>query len=140
VKFRESGTIYFEGVINDGFEYTDTPTKNTIAFPIGIGSESIYNGSSEDWIEKNVNYLRMQELRLTYKVPRKWLQKISKNTMSDASVFIAGNDLFVLTNYSGFDVVGNSNSAALGGTGGVGFDVYSMPNPRGITFGISLTF
>ncbi|MDR1983321.1 MAG: SusC/RagA family TonB-linked outer membrane protein [Prevotellaceae bacterium] len=140
VKYRESGTIYFDGVINDGFEYTDTPTKNTIGFPIGIGSETIYSGSNEDWIEKNVNYLRLQELRFTYRVPRKWLQKTTKGIMSDASVFVAGNDLFVLTNYSGFDVVGNANSAALGGTGGVGFDVYSMPSPRTITFGVTLTF
>ncbi|MDR1197940.1 MAG: SusC/RagA family TonB-linked outer membrane protein [Prevotellaceae bacterium] len=143
VKYRESGSIYFNGVLQDGFEYTDNPTKSTIVFPIGLGGTTasiIYEGSNEDWIEKNVNYVRLQELRLTYKVPRKWLQKVTKGTMSDASVFVAGNDLLTITNYSGFDVVGNANSAALGGTGGVGFDVYSMPNPRSITFGFTLTF
>ncbi|MPN42354.1 hypothetical protein SDC9_189911 [bioreactor metagenome] len=57
-----------------------------------------------------------------------------------ASVFAAGTDLFVLTNYSGIDVVGNSNSASLGGTGGVGFDMMSIAAPRGISFGVNLTF
>lgn len=140
VKYRESGSIYFNGVLQDGFEYTDTPTKNTIVFPIGVAGDVIYSGTNEDWIEKNVNYVRLQEVRFTYKVPRKWLQKVTKGTMTDASVFVAGNDLLTITNYSGFDVVGNSNSAALGGTGGVGFDVYSMPSPRTITFGLTLTF
>lgn len=44
------------------------------------------------------------------------------------------------TNYSGLDAVGNTVSAAAGGTGGEGYDVWSLPNPRSISFGISLTF
>jgi hypothetical protein len=44
------------------------------------------------------------------------------------------------TNYSGIDAVGNTVSAAAGGTGGEGYDVWSLPNPRSISFGISITF
>jgi hypothetical protein len=79
----------------------------------------------------------MQELRLSFDLPVKWL---SKTPLSKASVFATGNDLFVLTNYSGIDAVGNTASAALGGTGGEGMDIWSLPNPRGYTIGLSVTF
>ena len=46
----------------------------------------------------------------------------------------------IWTNYSGIDVVGNTNSAALGGTGGVGQDYMAIAAPRRISFGISVTF
>ena len=60
--------------------------------------------------------------------------------ISIADVFISANDLFVWTNYSGIDAVGNTVSAAAGGTGGEGYDVWSLPSPRGISIGFSLTF
>ena len=50
------------------------------------------------------------------------------------------NDLFTLTNYVGYDVVGNATSAAAGGTGGEGIDFWSLPSPRTYTLGFSLTF
>ncbi|MCK7533263.1 MAG: hypothetical protein MZV63_20645 [Marinilabiliales bacterium] len=51
-----------------------------------------------------------------------------------------GNDLAVWTNYSGIDAVGNTVSAAAGGTGGEGIDVWSLPNPRGYSVGLNVTF
>jgi len=45
-----------------------------------------------------------------------------------------------MTNYSGIDAVGNTVSAALGGVGGEGMDVWSLPSPRGYTVGLSVTF
>ncbi len=97
-----------------------------------------YTGGDEDWVEEDVNYLRLQELRLSYNLPAKWMNKTT--ILSQASVFITGNDLAVWTNYSGIDAVGNTVSAAAGGTGGEGIDVYSLPNPRGISLGINVTF
>ena len=54
-------------------------------------------------------------------------------------VYFVGNDLLTWTNYSGIDAVGNTVSAAAGGTGGEGYDVWSIPNPRGFSLGLSLT-
>jgi TonB-linked SusC/RagA family outer membrane protein len=136
VKLRESGPAIFNGVLQDGNEETATPTKNTIAVDYSIYSTA-YSGGDENWLEKNVNYLRLQELRLQYNLPSKWL---AKTLLSQTSVFVTGNDLFVWTNYSGIDAVGNTVSAALGGTGGEGMDVWSLPNPRGYSIGINVTF
>lgn len=137
VELRERGPVVFNGVLKDGNENTTSPTKNNITVSYDTYGASIYTGSDEDWLEKNVNYLRLQELRVSYTMPAKWLKK---SLISNANIYAAGNDLFTWTNYSGIDAVGNTVSAAAGGTGGEGYDVWSIPNPRGISFGLSLTF
>jgi TonB-linked SusC/RagA family outer membrane protein len=134
---RESPPVVFDGVLQDGNENTATPTPNNIAVDYNLFS-TIYSGNDEDWIEENVHYLRLQELRLAYNLPAKWLEKTV--ILSQASVFVSGNDLFVATNYSGIDAVGNTMSAAGGGTGGEGIDVWALPSPRGYSIGINLTF
>jgi len=139
VDMRNAGPKVFDGVLNDGLQNTATPTINTIAVKLG-DIQYGYAGADPNWIEKDINYLRLAELRLAYNVDRKWLAKASKGILSAASVFATGTDLFVWTNYSGIDVVGNSNSAALGGTGGVGFDMMAIAAPRGLSFGVNITF
>ena len=84
-----------------------------------------------------MNYLRLQEIRIGYRLPSAWLKKIS---VSSANIFVTGNDLFTWTNYSGIDAVGNTMSAAAGGTGGEGIDVWALPSPRGISVGLGVTF
>ena len=137
VEYRERGSVVFNGVLRDGNENSKNPTINTIGVDAGLASSSVYGGGDEDWLEKNVNYLRLQELRLSYTIPKKILS--ATRIISDVNIFLVGNDLFTWTNYSGIDAVGNTVSAAAGGTGGEGYDVWSIPNPRGITFGINLT-
>ncbi|MDE7092775.1 MAG: TonB-dependent receptor, partial [Muribaculaceae bacterium] len=140
VSLRESGSYVFNGVLKDGKENTENPTKNNIAVNMAAFGTSIYTGVDENWLEKNVNYLRCQELRLSYTVPSKALKKFLHGFVSNAMVYVSGNDLFTITNYSGIDAVGNTISASGGGTGGEGYDVWSIPNPRTFNFGISLTF
>jgi hypothetical protein len=60
--------------------------------------------------------------------------------ISNMSLFVVGNDLVTWTNYSGIDAVGNTVSAAAGGTGGEGYDVWSLPMPRSMSIGFSVTF
>ena len=90
VKMREKGPVIFKGVLADGNENTANPTKNSISVSYNTYGSSIYTGYDEDWLEKGVNYLRLQELRLAYIVPAKWL----KGTHIDyANIYIVGNDL-----------------------------------------------
>jgi hypothetical protein len=136
---REAAPVVFNGILKDGYEETATPTTNTIGVKLG-DLQYGYSGADPDWIEQNINYLRLAEVRLSYNLDKKWLATSTNKLISSASVFATGSDLFVLTNYSGIDVVGNSNSAALGGTGGVGFDMMAIAAPRGLSFGLSVTF
>ena len=135
VELREGPPVIFNGVLRDGNENTKNPTKNTIAVDY---STSVFGGGDEDWIERGINYIRLQELRLSYKLPARLLKRTG--VISGADIYVVGNDLATWTNYSGIDAVGNTVSAAAGGVGGEGYDVWSLPSPRGISFGLSITF
>ena len=140
VAFREGGSVVLDGVLKDGLENTDNPTPNNIAIDMAAYGSSIYTGTDINWLEKNVHFLRLAELRLAYTVPQNWIRKVTNNFVNSASVYVKGSDLVTLTNYSGVDPVGNANSASLGGVGGVGIDFWGLPNPRGFGFGVNLTF
>lgn len=138
VDLRERPPVVFNGVLRDGNEESKTPTKNNIVVDYATYGASIFTGNDQDWIEKDVHYIRLQELRLSYKFPAKLLKKTG--IISNANLFFVGNDLATWTNYSGIDAVGNTVSAAAGGVGGEGYDVWALPNPRGLSVGLSITF
>ena len=140
VTLRQSEPVVFKGVLKNGKENSSNPTPNNIAVTYANYGSSIYTGGDEDWLEDDVNYMRISEIRLSYNVPSKWLERVTKKFVSSANIWVKTNDLATFTNYSGIDAVGNSNSAALGGSGGVGIDMWGIPNPRGYSFGVSLTF
>lgn len=140
VELREAGNVVFKGVLKNGQENSSHPTPNNISVSYKNYGSGIYSGFDEDWLEHDVNYLRMSECRLAYTVPKKWLEKNTKKFVSSANIWVAASNLLTLTNYSGIDAVGNSNSAALGGSGGIGIDCWGIPSPRGLSFGLNLTF
>ena len=93
----------FKGVLKDGKENTSNPTYSTIVYNPAmtattyIGSDGSYT-SREPFVDKNVNYLRCQELRLNYVIPSEFLNKTTKGLISRASVYVSGNDLFFISN------------------------------------------
>ena len=139
VNQRQMGAVVFKGVLKDGNQDNATPTVNNIAVRLGDLSSG-YSGADPDWIEKNINYLNMSEVRLSYNFNKNLLSRLTNNIVSSFSLFVAGTDLFLLTNYSGMDPVGNATSSAVGGTGGVGFDMLSIGAPRGYSIGLNITF
>ena len=141
VALRDGRAVVFNGVLKNGNEESANPTPNNISVTYkNYGSTSIYTGSVEDWFEKDVNFLRLSELRLSYNVPAKWLHNATRKFVNSANIWVKATDLFTITNYSGIDPVGNSASASLGGYGGIGIDYWGLPSPRGYSFGVSLTF
>jgi len=119
------------GVLRDGKENSANPTPNNIVVVPSAQTSYYTNISEELFIEKNINWLRLQDLTLTYQLPR--------GLMKNASIFITGTDLFLLTNYSGLDPIVNGNTAAVGGSGAAGIDYGNFPTPRGLNFGLRLT-
>lgn len=119
------------GVLRDGKENTSSPTENSIVV-IPAVQTSYYTGISEElFIEKNINWARLRDVTVNYKLPER--------LMSNASVFITGTDMLLFTNYTGLDPIVNGNTAAVGGSGAAGIDYGNFPVPRGINFGIKLT-
>ena len=137
---REQPIIY-KGVLKDGNENSDNPTKNNIVIDPyrDLNYWSTVGGVTEvDFIERDINWVRMRDFTLGYNVPSALLQR-TKFARS-ASLFVTGTDLFILTNYSGLDPVVNGNSAAVGGSGAAGIDFGNFPMPRGINFGFKVGF
>jgi hypothetical protein len=119
-----------QGVLRDGKEDTDKPTNNNIVVVPAVQTTYYTNISEELFIEKNINWLRLRDVTLSYALPRA--------LMENASVFVTATDLFLITNYTGLDPVVNGNSAAVGGSGAAGIDYGNFPMPRGLSFGLRL--
>lgn len=123
-----------KGVLRDGLENTDNPTKNTIVVVPNINTSYYVAMSEEVFIEKDINWLRLRDVTLSYALPNGLFGT------RHASVFVTGTELFLLTNYSGMDPIVNGNTAATGGSGGAGVDYGNFPMPRGLNFGFRVGF
>jgi hypothetical protein len=127
---RETPRV-IKGVLRDGLENSDHPTKNTIVLTPAT-SVGFYSTMSEElFIEKDINWLRLRDITLEYTLPQRF---------GRTSVFLTGTDMLLFTNYSGLDPIVNGNTAAVGGSGAVGLDFGNFPMPRGLNFGLKTAF
>ncbi len=124
--------LIIPGVLRDGKENTASPTVNDIVVVPAVQTSYYTNMSEELFIQKNINWVRLRDITLSLVLP----ERFAKN----ASVFVTGTDLFLITNYTGLDPIVNGNSAAVGGAGGVGIDYGNFPVPRGVNFGLRMGF
>ena len=131
---RES-PIIVPGVLRDGLEETANPTLNTIQIlPQFQGYYQDGRVYPSNFMEKNINWLRLRDVTVRYKLPSNMVSRLKG--FENASVFFTGTDLFMLSNYSGADPSANSNTASTQGIGGYGIDWYSPSTPRGFNLGI----
>lgn len=131
--------VVINGVLNDGLQNTTNPTRNTITVYPYYRSDyyTAGNVTEADFIE-TVNWMRLRDATLTYNLPKSLLKR--QKIVSNASVFITGTDLFMITNYTGADPSVNSNTAFSRGFGGSGIDYGSISTPRGINVGCKIQF
>ncbi|WP_266202661.1 SusC/RagA family TonB-linked outer membrane protein [Pontibacter kalidii] len=117
-------------IVNGPYIYSANPNRfpsnNVVedAFDTGI-PEGISPAFSDQWVEDG-DFIRLDNFRLSYRLPTIWKH------LTNASVYIAGNNTFVITDYRGIDpeprlgatrdVYGGSQSAGVqpGGGGGAG--------------------
>ncbi len=90
------------------------------------------NGLITDRLIEDGSYLRLQTLALSYRIPLK-----NKKVINAINVNFSANNLFVITNYTGFDpeVDSFTNDPMR-----IGVDLNSYPSARHFVFGLSLTF
>ena len=117
-----------------------TPTNTDTSFPrLGYqfadndrGINENARGNTDRWIE-NGSFFRLRNVELGYNLPAKLLTKAS---ISNARLYVSGQNLFTLTKYKGLDpdVVGaNPNLEP-------GVDNGNYPSSRIISFGLSVGF
>jgi len=127
------------GVLADGLQNSETPTKNTISITPYYRNDYYDVAFAEaDFIEE-VNWVRLRDLTLSYNLSDKFLKR--QKVFRTGSVFVTATDLFLITNYSGMDPnVNGLNAATSRGVGGAGIDYGAIPTPRGINFVIRASF
>jgi hypothetical protein len=79
------------------------------------------------------SYLRFKSVMLSYSLPAFLLKKVK---LDRAKFYVRGQNLFTITNYSGWDPEVNADFSASNIT--QGNDFYSAPQVRAIVFGITL--
>ena len=133
---RETPRI-IQGVFRDGLENSPTPTQNNIQItPYYQNNYYRFDAVESDFIERDINWLRLRDVTLSYSLPAAVLQKT--RFFRTASFNLTMTDLFILTNYTGADPAVNGTNAATGGAGGTGFDFGALSTPRGFNLGVKL--
>jgi len=117
--YNNDGTLADEGNPNGAFRMNGGGPENYLL------STFLEDGS----------FLRFSDLTLSYTIPRKWLMHFN---IDGARLFVTAKNLFVITDYYGFDPEVNTRQ------GGIGdfmpsLDFASYPRNRALSFGVSLT-
>lgn len=115
--------------------WTDSNPSTTM--PRAIAGDPYSNGRfSSRWIEDG-DFLRLRNVQLGYSLPSALLGKTK--AVSRARIYVAGSNLFRITNYSGLDpevmTFGTSSTHVQANT-----DQANIPQPRIIQAGIQLEF
>ncbi|MBI3883617.1 MAG: SusC/RagA family TonB-linked outer membrane protein [Sphingobacteriales bacterium] len=107
----------------NGFKYANDPNYGK------VNSFFVENGS----------YLKLKNVQLGYTFSSKILEKAK---IKNARLFVMGNNLFIITKYSGLDPeIGSQNLSSNGGTTNRNIDgPYKYPSIKTYSFGIDLTF
>ena len=88
-----------------------------------LKNDGNFNGTESTYRYQNFSYLRLKNLEISYKLPKRWLESVR---MSDLQVYVTGNNL--LTFWGGdnrIDPEGNQTG---------------YPILRSVTSGIRLSF
>ena len=108
--------------------YDDSTNKKNIYRDTKGSDITSVNDRSSRFYEKG-DYLALRELTLNWKLPVNWISKVG---MTNASVYITGQNLFYITGYSG-----SSPEAPLTYPG---VDAGRYPTPRTVLVGASVSF
>jgi TonB-linked SusC/RagA family outer membrane protein len=94
-----------------------------------------FHSVSSNFVEDG-SFIRLSYVTLGYSIPQKSARKIG---FAGLRCSFTGNNLFMLTRYTGADPTCNAN-VSTGGTGSAGVDNYAVPNTTSYNFSITATF
>ncbi len=111
---------------------------NTTDFAVEYPEEDITNSNevSTRYLE-NGSYLRLNNATLSYNLRPESIGL--GNYLTNIRLSITGQNLFVITDYSGFDPEVNTGNT-IGGIQTFGIDRFTYPSSRTVLFGLNVTF
>ena len=120
-----SGNLYS----NIGDRWTEeNPDQNAFYPRLSYGSETtsnINNFQKSTWWVRNMNFLRLKTLQISYNLPKPWVNKVH---LKNAAVYVMGTNLFTLSRFKLWDPELNTDNGA------------SYPNTTSYSVGINFTF
>lgn len=123
-----SGTGWYNAPKDIFDKFWTGPGSTNENFAISANSRD--NLTMSEWYIENGSYVRLKNITLGYTFPKQWLQKL---TIQNLRLFVAAQNLFTITGYSGLDPeLGNSNPAFMG------IDMGWYPQARSFMVGLSL--
>jgi len=133
-------TIVFDGVLADGTKNTKPVYLGQAIGPDGVNYGNGYyrnyhRGSSELFVE-DASWIRLRSLSLSYAVPAKILTKTK--AISAASISVTGNNLWLKTDFTGFDPESSSNPASSNTADA--FSGFTYPGIRSFMVSLNLQF
>ncbi|POY36606.1 hypothetical protein C3K47_09530 [Solitalea longa] len=120
-------------VVFDGVKKSDGAQNDITA----IASQSWYRQTFNIpgmYVEKDLYWLRIRDINLTFELPLKWIQKAK---ISRAALTFTGRNFLLSTNYSGADPDLSSRN---GLSNALGVDFWTTPNTRSYATTLTLTF
>ena len=120
-----SGNLYS----NIGDRWTEeNPDQNAFYPRLSYGSETTSNNNNfqkSTWWVRNMNFLRLKTLQISYNLPKPWVNKVH---LKNAAVYVMGTNLFTLSRFKLWDPELNTDNGA------------SYPNTTSYSVGINFTF
>lgn len=110
-------------------DITDIPK----AYAPGDANSATDNSRISSRFIEDGSYIRLKAITLSYNLPKSFTDKIK---LSALSLYATGENLFTITNYSGFDPEVNVFSTEAQGNTAQGIDYGTYPQTRNIIFGI----
>lgn len=123
-----SGTGWYNAPKDILTTFWDGPGSTNKNF--GIDADSRMNLQLSDWFIEDGSYVRLKNLQIGYTIPQALTKKL---TINNLRVFVAAQNLFTITGYSGLDPeIGHEKPIYMG------IDVGYYPQPRTFMFGVSM--
>jgi len=107
--------------------------RNTTTNVVGSGESNLNSPDVSTRFLENGSYVRLQNVTLGYNIP------LTNTFISSLRVFATGQNLFVITDYTGQDPEVNTNKQ-LDGVPSLNIDYTSYPRARTFTFGVNASF
>jgi outer membrane receptor protein involved in Fe transport len=136
---RESVTV--SGLVADASQPNGfREVTNDITTPYGIYTyySTYHSMEALNFIQKDINWLRLRSISLTYAAPESWVKSLK--FVKKLSATVSANNLFLITNYKGMDPETSAAGSGIMGSASVGMDYCGVPSTRGFTFGLNVTF
>ncbi len=118
-----------------------TPINTNADLPRAFDGASSASGAANTDVNSRFvedgSFLRIRNVTLGYNIPKDLLSPLN---ISNARVFVSGQNLLTFTNYTGLDPESQNLGASQQGVPSLGVDFLTQPLPRVYTVGINVGF